>query len=450
MDKEAFQLMIARTTGRSRAMLPVLAMGLVMILFFFLHKPTYILHQDTFFWLGLLLLPFSLQWKKQKGGRRFFWLALLCGLLSIPFTTTFGVYCMLVFALLFLLEQWRAKLSILLPIHLLLLSPVFPYISRLISFPIRLGLSEAAGDILALAGFDIQISGNLIQLNGRDFLVDSACAGLYMLRYSFLFALLMLAYFQRQGKSWKLPELAGLLLLLLPLNIMGNLVRIVILIVFGIMPEHWFHEVLGLITFFIYSLLPFYFISKNLAGKEKHTVPASSPGEQKNSPGIHFYGALVVLFLCFSFICWKNGAKSPRQPDTTQLPLTAYQTERVREVYKLSNERALIYIKPPVEAYNADHNPLICWQGSGYEFQHISTSRLGQLEVSIAELKKEGSTLYTMWWYDSGRQQTGSQWDWRWQTLNTQEAFYLVNVTAESPDILRAEAWAFLNQKIIR
>lgn len=441
--------MIARLTGRSFPILPLLAMGLLVLLFF-LHKPGYILHQDTFFWLGLLFLPVSLQRKEQQGGRRFLWLALLCGLLSIPFTTTFGVYCMLVFALLFLLELWWGKVSILLPIHLLLLSPLFQYISKLISFPIRIALSDAAGGILAFAGFDISVSGNLIQLNGTDFLVDSACAGLYMLRYSFLFALLMLAYFQRKGKSWSLSELAGLLLLLLPLNIMGNLTRIVLLIIFGIMPEHWFHEVLGLIIFFVYSLLPFYFISKYLAGKKKSRVPASNRGEAKASPAIVSYAGLMVLFISFSFVCWKNSAKSSRPIHTTKLPLTAYQAEMVNEVYKLSNERALIYIKPPVEAYNADHNPLICWQGSGYAFQHISTSKVGQLEVSIAELQKGSNTLYTMWWYDSGRQQTGSQWDWRWQSLSGQEAFYLVNVTAESPDILQAEARAFLNQKIIK
>lgn len=438
--------MIARLRARS---LPLMAMALF-ILLFLLHKPGYILSQDTFFWLGLLFLPLSLQRKELQGGRRFLWCALLCGLISIPFTTTFGVYCMLVFALLFLLEQWWGKLSLLLSLHLLLLSPFFQYLSRLVSFPIRLALSEAAAGILGLAGFDIRVSGNLIQLNGTDFLVDSACAGLYMLRYSFLFALLMLAYFQRKGKFWSLPELAGLLLLLLPLNILGNLVRIVVLIVFGIMPEHWFHEVLGLIIFFIYCLLPFYLISKYLAGKGKNEGSAFHRGGIKTSPSIASYPGLLILLISFSFVCWKNGTKSAQQIDAAKLPVTAYQAEMVNEVYKLSNERALIYIKPPVEAYNADHNPLICWQGSGYEFQHIHTASIGQLKVSMAELKKEGNTLYTMWWYDSGRRQTGSQWDWRWQSLIGQEAFYLVNITSESPAILQAEARAFLNRKIIQ
>lgn len=103
-----------------------------------------------------------------------------------------------------------------------------------------------------------------------------------------------------------------------------------------------------------------------------------------------------------------------------------------------------------MEPYHAEHNPLICWKGSGYDFKHISTTRLGNIEVSVAELVKETDKLYTMWWFDSGKHKTGSQWDWRWRSLSQQQDYYLVNVTTESMETLRTEAEALLVQRIIQ
>src|SRR5690606_4199316 len=142
-------------------------------------------------------------------------------------------------------------------IHLLLLSPIFQYFDNIISFPLRLGLSNLAGNMLDFAGYDIQISGNLIKLEGVDFLVDSACSGLFMLRYSFLFGVIILA-FQRKN-DWNLKNLVLLFSALFIFNIIGNLIRIVLLIIFKVMPDFWFHEFLGLVIFLVYSLLPFYF-----------------------------------------------------------------------------------------------------------------------------------------------------------------------------------------------
>jgi len=71
------------------------------------------------------------------------------------------------------------------------------------------------------------------------------------------------------------------------------------------------------------------------------------------------------------------------------------------------------------------------------------------LEVSVAELLKDNDVLYTMWWFDSGKYKTGSQWDWRWKSISQKEDFYLINITAESLDTLHTEALALLNKKII-
>ena len=432
--------------GTQSSGLPWLLIALF-ITTFLLFKPDYLNTGDLYFWTGLLALPLSYKVRKGERSSRFFWVALGFGMLSIPFPATIGVYCVLVFSILFILEQLEGKTSFLFAIHLLLLSPLFGYFSSLISFPVRLALSGAAGSMLEVAGFDVQISGNLIKLDGTDFLVDSACSGLFMLRYSFLFAVIILAYFQSREKTWKLKEMAALFAALFLFNILGNLIRIVLLIVFKVMPDFWFHDVLGLFIFLIYSLLPFYFLAKYRA--KKSNTPASSPTGQKAFSLRLFSASVVILLLIFGAASLQNSKRQEKEVVLNEATHMAYGAEKIHSsVYKLSTDHALIYLKPPVEAYHADHNPLICWSGSGYEFKHISTTTLGALEVSVAELTKGKDKLYTMWWFDSGHYQTGSQWDWRRRTLMNKEHFYLVNITAESMEILHKEAKDLLEKRI--
>lgn len=427
-------------TTEKTDLVPVLAIVLLISLFG-LHRPDYLNLSDPYFWIGLITLPLSYGIRKGAMSRRLLWPTLFFGLLSIPFTTTFGIYCTLVFGVLYIVEQHLGKTSFLFALHLLLLSPLFQYLNNLVSFPIRLALSGAAGNMLAFAGFDIQVSGNLIQLDGQEFLVDSACAGLFMLRYSFLFAVIILAYLQDKQKSWKLTELAGFFTVQLLLCITGNLIRIVLLIVFKIMPEHWFHEVLGLIIFFVYSLLPFYWLTQYCARKK---APSRVPKEPKNiSPAVK-WPVLVALLLNFAFICYKNATKTPKPVSITASLPQNYQFEPINGIFKLQSDNALIYIKPPVEAYSSDHNPLICWKGSGYDFRHIREIMLGSVNVSVAELVKGDEKLYTMWWFDSGTHRTGSQWDWRWRSLAHQEGFYLVNITTATFDQLVPAAQNFM------
>ena len=415
---------------------------------FLLFKPDYLNTGDLYFWTGLLALPVSYNIRKGERSRRFFWVALAFGLLSIPFPATIGVYCMLVFSILFFLEQLEGKTNFLFTIHLLLLSPLFGYFNSLVSFPIRLGLSGAAGSMLEVAGFNVQLSGNLIKLDGTNFLVDSACSGLFMLRYSFLFAVIILAYFQSRGKSWKLREMSLLFAALFLLNILGNLIRIVLLIVFKVMPDFWFHDVLGLFIFLIYSLLPFYFLAKYRA-KKNPSLPSTLQKTRDLSP-LLFFAAVGLLLLTFGAACFQNSKRLEKEVVLNEATRLIYGAEKINgNVYKLSTAGALIYLKPSVEAYHADHNPLICWSGSGYEFKHISTTTLAGLEVSVAELTKGEDRLYTMWWFDSGHHQTGSQWDWRRRTLMNKEPFYLVNITAASMETLRKEALDLLEKGII-
>ena len=418
------------------------------ILLFLLQQPAYLNTGDLFFWLGLVSLPLSFKIRRGRSSSRFLWFTLAFAAFSFFFPTTFGIYCVLLGCILTIIEQLEGKTNLLFLFHLLLLSPLFQYFNSLVSFPIRLALSSTAGEMLRFAGFNIEISGNLIQLDGADFLVDSACSGLFMLRYSFLFAILILAKLQSEAKEWDLKEIAGLLAVLFFLNISGNLVRIVILIVFKIMPESWFHDLIGLCIFLNYSILPFYFLAAYwLKKKENHP---KDPLSKRLTSSLPFPWILALLLLSITSAGFKNSSRMEKEISMDREIAASYKAEKVNgNVYKLRTEKALIYLKPPVEAYNADHNPLICWKGSGYEFKHITTTTIGELEASTAELIKGKDTLYTMWWFDSGKSRTGSQWSWRWRSLSQKEDFYLVNITAGSQEALREEARKILTKRLV-
>lgn len=421
--------------------------GAMFLIIFQIHKPNYLNTSDLFFWIGFLSLPLSYKIRRDRKSSRFLWPAVGCGLVSIVFPTTFLIYCGIIFCILFIIEQLEGRTNYLFVFHLLLLSPIFQYFDSIISFPIRLGLSNLAGSMLAFAGYDILISGNLIKMDGVDFLVDSACSGLFMLRYSFLFGVIILAYFQTNN-CWNLKNLILLFGALSILNIIGNLIRIVLLIIFKVMPDFWFHEFLGLIIFLIYSLLPFYFLSK-FYSERKSAYPGNSANLKSFSLQKFMYSYVVVLII-FMLACWNNSHRIEREFHLNEGLKSAYEVEKVNDkVYKLRTANALVYLKPPVEPYHADHNPLICWKGSGYDFKHISSDKIGDLEVSIAELIKGDDKLFTMWWFDSGKHKTNSQWDWRLRSLSKNEDFYLVNITAENLEKLHEEARLILSKKII-
>jgi hypothetical protein len=61
----------------------------------------------------------------------------------------------------------------------------------------------------------------------------------------------------------------------------------------------------------------------------------------------------------------------------------------------------------------------------------------------MANLEKEGASLYTAWWYESGSHRTNNQFSWRWKSLEESRDYRLVNITASSqPDLERAiEKW---------
>jgi len=43
---------------------------------------------------------------------------------------------------------------------------------------------------------------------------------------------------------------------------------------------------------------------------------------------------------------------------------------------KLENNSSLIYLKAIPDYFNPDHNPMICWTGSGYNLERIQEEKI--------------------------------------------------------------------------
>lgn len=419
------------------ALLCLLAIGM-----FIMVNPGYLI-MDLFMVVGILSLPATFKIHKNVKSLRFFWPTIAITLLSIILKSTFGAYCSLIFFMLLVVEMYIGKLSLLTLFHLLLLSPLFKYFSSLISFPLRMQIAKITAGMFQLAGMDIELSGNLIMFSDTEFLVDKACMGLHMLGYSFLFGLIILGRMEKEDYKLSFRSITIFMILLLALNFISNVCRASVLILFKIMPESWLHDVVGLLAFTFYVLLPFYLISKWWYKYRKSHISKPAVGFRHTS--IRFSMALALYILSV----WQSNATGSATENEPLVNLTGFsKTKLENHVVKLSNQEALIYIKPPVAPYKADHNPLICWQGSGYSFKKINYIHVGGRKVHFAELVKGKDKLYSAWWFQSTGTITSDQWKWRWDAIAKNRHYSMVNVTCATMEELESNCLNFLQNTI--
>ena len=224
---------------------------------------------DSIIWTALVLTPYII-WPDATaaGNGKYLWWSISYGLL-VWFTGIKTFYFLsLGLAILYAIESSAGHISYLGLFQLGLLSPTFKYFNHTLGFPVRLKLTAWVGDLLRLAGYRIVVNGNVLVLNGTEFSVDPGCVGLKMMTISMLAGLLIMVWFQRQrGRSFSFTVVLVLLVLIAALNIAANLIRIVILTLFRILPENPLHDITGILCFLIYVILPSYFLIKWVAEK---------------------------------------------------------------------------------------------------------------------------------------------------------------------------------------
>ncbi len=126
------------------------------------------------------------------------------------------------------------------------------------TWPLKMALTEVSVDLLSTAGLAVGSSGSMIQVDGYQLLVATACSGLNSLIG--ISAISLFYVYLRHGSEPRYAFL--LLLLLLPIALLTNLFRIMGLV----LATHWFgsgvvegiaHEAAGLGTFALALMLLF-------------------------------------------------------------------------------------------------------------------------------------------------------------------------------------------------
>ncbi len=386
--------------------------------------------------LGLALAPYICRVKTGEFSMRYLLPALLFTITALIFPVKTTLFVALMFAVLLFFENFKGKVSTVLFFLLLLISPLFLYISNAISFPIRIWLSEMVAQILSICGAQAHASGNVIELNGAEFAVDQACAGLHMLSISLIICLFVIAHCQRQTvKQLGFIQVTLLLCLTFVLNIVCNLCRIMLLVLFKIPAGNIFHDITGVICLLVYVILPLLWLSQAYLKKSvkaernpRHYQLIRLEPYELRYPVIHVALAITLIITLFSLKTMDE--LSNKGADA--VVLKGYHKQILESgVIKFDNAHALVYLKP-TPFYGPEHNPMICWQGSGYNFASIKTEVVNGREIYSGVLTKGRDKIYSAWWFDNGRMQTINQFKWRWEAAKGGKVFYLVNVNATS------------------
>ena len=214
--------------------------------------------------LGCCLLPLCIFFnQKQRFNIIYLFLMIFFGVIAYAYGVRTFYFFMIAFYVLLLLELWIGKIDTIILFLLAFMSPFFHQISVILGFPIRLTLSQWAGEMLSFAGFDIIVEGNTIVLTGSSFSVDEACMGLSMIAVSLLMGVAAMAHHYRQSRlRLSLFALGIFFFAVLVLNLISNLLRIMLLVIFKVLPDNPMHDVVGVLCLIGYVIVPLYFVSR--------------------------------------------------------------------------------------------------------------------------------------------------------------------------------------------
>ncbi len=385
----------------------------------------------------------------QQKSYRFLFVALGVALSAFFLPVNATLFLALILSCAGLIETFYGKISVIPLLIILVISPI-SYIITIISFPVRIWVTEVAAVIMNMGLGTVVAAGNVITFNGMEYSVDNACMGLKMLTTSLWFSLYLLYFIQKkQKKTIRLPMIFLSLVIVLSLNVITNLIRIILLVYFNLPPESTLHELVGIGCFVIYTVLPVLYIFGKLVQYRGKPTTDKSVASQNTSK--IFDMAMPVVVLSLIYISGTNIRTSvgtvPPQLIPTVNGYTCYRYSS--DVIRVKNDQSLIYVKSIPSFYTAEHNPLMCWVGSGYEFRQLREKHHGDMTLYSGILVKNTDTLHTAWWYDNGKSRTINQMDWRFDMLKGSAAYSVVNVTCNTRVELEKELDKIFNEQTL-
>ena len=418
----------------------------LLLLFFILELKDYFQFSITSIF-GIVLIPFVINCKNptEKSNRYFY---IMVGFLSFAYFAPINtlIYLAWISAFLFLIENHFGKTGILSFIYLIVISPIFLYFGNFFGIPARLELTELASKLLNAIDFQNQVAGNLIITQNNEFSVDPACMGLTMLSTSFLLAIVIAM--QKEKETYKKLTLLSTFLylgLVLLYNLSGNLIRILLLVIFHIPAEDYMHDEVGILCLIVYVLIPLYFTANLLYKKHTISLPIKNVSLHKSTNFLNYIAILLMLGLGYYLKININR--------TNTLPancsIEGYtKTIAAKDVLKFEDASTLIYVKPVNSFYGAEHTPMICWVGSGYSFQQVKKIKISNIEIFYGRLSKGKDIIYCSWWFDNGENKTINQLIWRWDVIKGAKNYSLININTKDEKTLYTKTSEIISKNI--
>jgi exosortase N len=402
--------------------------------------------------IGFCLLPFAIHITgKPRANYAYFTFVLLFGIIACVYGVRMFYFFMLGFYFLFLIELFLGKLNSIILFLIAFMAPFFHQVAVILGFPIRLRLSEWAGNLIEMAGFETTVEGNAVVIQGSTFTVDEACMGLSMLSLSMLLGVVGLIHQYRiSGSVLTLFSLTIFFAVVFCLNLMSNLFRIILLVVFRIPPEDFMHDVVGIICLVVYVAGPVIYLSRWMLARygkkmEEQETTIAPISRVKTSALVLL--SLAILSTGIGIDSRKEMLSKGVQQDVR---LSNFQVTRLDHgITKMEGKDLLVYVKPIPEFFTGEHTPLICWKGSGFEFETIKKIEIFGRQVYTARLVRGEEQLFTAWWYSNGKTNTIEQFDWRWRMLKGEENFCLINVTAPDEPMLLQNLEAIFKNNLL-
>lgn len=416
----------------------------------FAFPPSYMMKSNVF--IGFALLPIVLSPSRERSFNTI-WLMAFCFFAFVAwwYAIRIAYFFSIAFLILFMVELLFGRVNKLILFLLVFMSPFFQLLATFVGFPIRLQLSSLAGQILSLAGLNIVVDGNMIAVNGANFNVDQACMGLNMFDFAMLMGVFIIAWQYRTHRvTMRIMKLCLFFAVVFAFTVLSNLIRIVLLVLFEVPAEAPMHEIVGLLCFGVYVMLPICFIGPWMVRKWA-TANVDGVIDLKFSR-LHRVMLLsltvVVVYVGVHIYVRKEGKEEDVKYSSIAVP--GYQTQKVEDgIISLYNGTALVYVKPIPEFFSAEHTPLICWVGSGFHFEGVRKAMIGGNQIYVGQLAKPGESLATAWWYQNTSTQTIDQLDWRLRMLRGEGRFFLVNVSAKNEPELLENVRTLLNTKTL-
>ena len=400
--------------------------------------------------IGLCLLPFAF-FKNGPVRFNYFYLGaiVIFGALAAFFHMRVFYFIALSCYVLLVVELFIGRIDSLILFLLLLMCPIFSQAVGILGFPIRLKLSQISGGILQAAGLDVQVEGNTMTLDGADFAVDEACMGLNMLVISLLMGIFVIIYqYRLTGLRLSMRLLCTYFIAVFFLNIISNVMRIVFLVAFRILPDNTWHEVVGILCLVAYVMVPLYFLA-SLMIKHFGKAPRIETAQWTAS------GSYKVICVAFSLTIMGvgltiNRGRAETVNEVGNVQLVGMNPEYIGNgVTKFDNEEVLVYVKSIPQFFTSEHTPLFCWRGSGFQLKKVSQMESAGLEVYTGVLEKGDEKLYTSWWYFNGSIHTIDQFTWRSVMLKGGKGFSLINITTSDEKKLHDAIEKVLGKKLL-